>query len=77
MASAKGLEFDHVIIIGYNAEVVRHGDEPQDALMDEQRRLLAMSVGRARKSVTVGYKPDDASALIDFLDPRTYSAVDL
>jgi DNA helicase IV len=77
MHSAKGLEFDHVITIGYNAEVVRHGDEPHDALLDEQRRLLAMSVGRARKSVIVGYKPDDASALIDFLDPGTYTAVDL
>jgi DNA helicase IV len=77
MASAKGLEFDHVIIIGYNAEVVRHGDDPHDALLDEQRRLLAMSIGRARKTVAVGYKPDDASALIDFLDPATYQAVDL
>ncbi|HLL49268.1 MAG TPA: 3'-5' exonuclease, partial [Thermomicrobiales bacterium] len=77
MHSAKGLEFDHVIAIGYNAEVVRHGDEPHDALLDEQRRLLAMSVGRARKSVTVGYKPDDASRLVAFLDPATYTAVDL
>jgi DNA helicase IV len=77
MHSAKGLEFDHVIAIGYNAEVVRHGDEPNDALLDEHRRLLAMSVGRARKSVTVGFKPDDASALIDFLDPKTYTAIDL
>jgi DNA helicase IV len=77
MHSAKGLEFDHVIAIGYNAEVVRHGDEPNDAQLDQHRRLLAMSVGRARKSVTVGYKPDDVSALIGFLDPATYTAIDL
>lgn len=77
MHSAKGLEFDHVIAIGYNAEVVTHGEGPHDALLDEHRRLLAMSVGRARMSLTVGYKPDDVSALIDFLDPTSYTAVDL
>jgi DNA helicase IV len=75
MHSAKGLEFDHVLIIGYNAEVVAHGDDDQDALLDEHRRLLAMSVGRARKSVMVGYKPDDASKLIDFLRAETYRGV--
>lgn len=77
MYSAKGLEFDHVIAIGYNKDVVQHGDEPHDALLEEQRRLLAMSIGRGRKLVAVGYKKDDASALIDFLDPDTYTAIDL
>jgi DNA helicase IV len=77
MASAKGLEFDHVIILGYNAEVVRHGEDAQDALLDEQRRLLAMSIGRARRSVVLGYKPSDEPALIGLLDPATYDVVDL
>lgn len=77
MHSAKGLEFDHVIILGYNAEAVRHGDEQQDALLETQRRLLAMAVGRARKSVVVGYKPTDASRLVDFLADGTYTSVDL
>jgi superfamily I DNA/RNA helicase len=72
MHSAKGLEFDHVILLGYNAEVVPHGEEAGDALLETHRRLLAMAVGRARKSVIVGYKPTDASRLIDFLDPATY-----
>lgn len=77
MHSAKGLEFDHVLILGYNAEVVRHGDESGDTLLEQHRRLLAMAVGRARQSVVVGYKPDDASLLIDFLAPATYTAVDV
>lgn len=77
MHSAKGLEFDHVCILGYNAEVVRHGDEPDDTLLEQHRRLLAMAVGRARQSVVVGYKPDDASRLIDFLNRDTYDAVDV
>jgi superfamily I DNA/RNA helicase len=77
MHSAKGLEFDHVIILGYNAEVVQHGEEDEDSLLDTQRRLLAMAVGRARKTVAVGYKPSDASRLVDFLAEGTYEAVDL
>jgi superfamily I DNA/RNA helicase len=77
MHSAKGLEFDHVIILGYNAEVVQHGEEDHDSLLDTQRRLLAMAVGRARKSVVVGYKPSDTSRLVEFLDPDTYESVDL
>jgi DNA helicase IV len=72
MASAKGLEFDHVIIIGYNAQVVPDGSEPKHTLLDEQRRLLAMALGRARMSVVVGYKPDDESAVIGYLDSDTY-----
>jgi superfamily I DNA and RNA helicase len=77
MHSAKGLEFDHVVILGYNAEVVHHGDEVPDGLLDTQRRLLAMAVGRARKSVVVGYKPSDASRLVEFLVDGTYEPVDL
>jgi DNA helicase IV len=72
MASAKGLEFDHVVIIGYNAQVVPDGSEPKHALLDEQRRLLAMALGRARISVIVGYKPDDESVVIGYLDSDTY-----
>lgn len=77
MHSVKGLEFDHVLILGYNAEVVRHGDEDQDAMLDTQRRLLAMAVGRARKTFVLGYKPSDASRLVEFLADGTYEAVDL
>ena len=36
------------------------------------RRIVAMGVGRARKTVALGYKPDDKSTVIDFIDPDTY-----
>lgn len=77
MHSAKGLEFDHVILIGYNAEVVPHGSEAGDSLLETHRRLLAMAIGRARRSVVLGYLPADASDLIDYLNPRTFERVDL
>jgi len=73
--SAKGLEFDHVIIIGLNAEVTPHGGEEEDDRLAKLRRLLAMGIGRARNSVVVGYKPEDASRLIQYLDPSTYEEI--
>ncbi len=75
--SAKGLEFDHVIVVGLNAEVTIHGQEEDDDSLLTLRRLLAMGIGRARESVILGYKPSEASRLIDYLDPETYKAIDL
>jgi DNA helicase IV len=75
--SAKGLEFDHVIILGLNAETVAHGDEDDDDRLSMLRRLLAMAVGRAKLSVIVGYKPSEASRLIDFFDANTFEEVDV
>ncbi|SOE08946.1 Part of AAA domain-containing protein [Streptomyces sp. 2323.1] len=72
MHSAKGLEFDHVIIVGLNSEVMPHATEPGDSERDAHLRLLAMSAGRARQTLTITYKPSDASDLIACMDPDTY-----
>lgn len=77
MHSAKGLEFDHVIIIGYDQVVIAHGEEDDDSLRDSHRRLLAMAVGRARHSLVVGFNPADAPSLASLLDPNTYRSVTL
>jgi superfamily I DNA/RNA helicase len=74
--SAKGLEFDHVFIIGLNAEVTLPGNiDPTESSDDERlanlRRLVAMGVGRARKTVVIGYRPDDAPAVAAFFDLNT------
>ena len=69
--SAKGLEFDHVFILGLNAEVVpvssSNGTTDEERL-NAVRRLVAMGVGRARKSVTIGYLPSDAPGVASFFD---------
>ena len=75
--SAKGLEFDHVIILGLNAETMAHGDDDEDDRLNMHRRLLAMAIGRARISVVLGYKAGEASRLIEFLDPETYTEVNV
>ncbi|MFB6534871.1 3'-5' exonuclease [Streptomyces noursei] len=72
MHSAKGLEFDHVIIVGLNSGVMPHAKEPGDSERDAHLRLLAMSAGRARKTLTVTYKPSEASDLIACMAPDTY-----
>lgn len=73
--SAKGLEFDHVLLPGLSRQVTPHGPEAGDADLERLRRMLAMAVGRARKSVMVGYKPGEESSLIGLLDPSTYRLI--
>ncbi len=73
--SAKGLEFDHVIIPGLNQQVTPHGDEQGDGQLDALRRLIAMGVGRAKKSVHIGFKPTDPSTILRLLQPGTYQLV--
>lgn len=75
--SAKGLEFDHVLLPGLNQEVTPHGSEDGDGTLESLRRLVAMGIGRARKTVTLGYKPAERSSLIALLDPETYDLVRL
>lgn len=76
--SSKGLEFDHVIILGLNAEVMPHGEiEKDDDRNVASRKLLAMGISRARKSVTVGYKPEDKSSLIDWFSADTFTQVEV
>ena len=75
--SAKGLEFDHVLLPGLSRKLTPHGPETGDADLDRLRRMLAMAIGRARKSVMVGYKPGEESSLINLLDPSTYQLVEV
>lgn len=77
MHSAKGLEFDHVIVLGLSDTVTPHGEEPGDVHLDGLRRLLAMALGRARSSIVVGYKETEASSLITYFDPTTFDSIKL
>lgn len=74
--SAKGLEFDHVLLPGLSQQVTPHGPDDGDADLDRLRRMLAMAIGRARKSVMVGYKPGEESSLIELLDSSTYDFIE-
>lgn len=75
--SAKGLEFDHVIIIGFNQKNTAFGDEERDDQLLVLRRLLAVAVARARRHVVIGYKPGEESRLTDFFAPGTFEEITL
>ncbi|NWD47485.1 3'-5' exonuclease [Pseudomonas gingeri] len=77
MHSAKGLEFDHVIILGLSDRNTPHGEDAEDDELLLLRRLLAMALGRARKTVIVGYKPEEQSDLVDFFKNGTFDEVNV
>jgi superfamily I DNA/RNA helicase len=73
--SAKGLEFDHVISLGLGVKTLAHGPDDDDDQRSTLRRLLAMGIGRARKSVVLGYKPGDESPVVDMIDKNLLRVV--
>ena len=75
--SAKGLEFDHVIILGLSSEITPQEDGDEDGRLMAARRLLAMGVGRAKNSLIIGYKADTASRLIDYFEEGTYQEIEV
>lgn len=72
MHSSKGLEFDHVIILGLSVKNTPCDDENENEEAQVLRRLLAMAIARAKKSVIVGYKPTEASKLVRFFKNGTF-----
>ncbi|MDD3813157.1 MAG: 3'-5' exonuclease [Desulfocapsaceae bacterium] len=77
MHSIKGLEFDHIFILGFDKYTTPHGNEDGDTAWENLRRLLAMTITRARQTVTIGCKPKEASSLIGCLDPESYQSINL
>ncbi|OUS34154.1 DNA helicase UvrD [Rhodobacterales bacterium 56_14_T64] len=75
--SAKGLEYDHVIILGFNQETTEFGEEEVSDQVRVLRSLLAVAVARARKQVIVGYKPGEESRLTQFFSDHTYEEISL
>lgn len=77
MNSAKGLEFDHVIILGLSSQNMHHYDDENDDQFLQLRRLLAMAISRARESVIIGYKESEKSDLVNYLTNGTFDEVNL
>lgn len=83
--SSKGLEFDHVIMIGLDGSILDVSAPQVDAgdgqgsdeyeLSARLRRLIAMGIGRARESVAVGFKTSDTPDIMRFIDNDLYTEV--
>ena len=71
--SAKGLEFDHVFILGFDTEHVGvYDDDVDDYRYRHLRMLLAMAITRAKRTVVIGYRERYKSGLLKLFDPNTY-----
>lgn len=77
MHSAKGLEFDHVILLGLSDEFLRYEKDRESDSYLTTCKLLTVSITRAKKSVTLGYKEGDKPTLLDLIDDDTYEYVEL
>lgn len=65
---AKGLEWDHVALIGVDAGVLPHVHSTD---IEEERRLLYVAMTRARHDLTLFYHPGRPSPFLTELDART------
>jgi DNA helicase IV len=80
MHSSKGLEFDHVIILGLSSENMpcdQADDADEHDETQSQQRLFAMAIARARKTVMIGYKTSEASNLVRLFKSGTFESCDI
>lgn len=70
--SAKGLEFDHVIVCGVTGRTAYAVADEDDTDRQNLRRLLAMGFGRARVGLLLCHDPSAPASVLEYLDPATY-----
>ena len=71
--SAKGLEFDHVFLIGMDDGTFPHHSAIDEGRLEEERRLLYVGITRARKQLTLSYpKARNRYGSIEGCDPSRF-----
>lgn len=73
--SSKGLEFDHVFLIGMDEGTFPHHSAVEENRLEEERRLLYVGITRARKQLCLSYpKTRNRYGSIDPCDPSRFLA---
>lgn len=76
--SAKGLEFDHVFIVGLEDRHFSFATpDNEDADYSTAVKLLSMAITRAKQNVVVGYNPHSMPTFLEHLDNDTFELVEL
>ncbi len=75
MSSAKGLEFDHVYILGLDDELTPCADEKDDDSRNWLVRLFAVACSRARKTLVIGGLQQTPSFLIELPAKDTFTEI--
>jgi len=74
--SAKGLEFDHVLILGLEEQHFSFSvADSQDSDYASIVKLISMGITRAKAGVILGYKSDTRPFFISHLDKNTFQKV--
>jgi len=53
--SSKGLEFDHVYLVGLEQDLFPHAQSVKEGGVQEERRLFYVAMTRAKKTLTIGW----------------------
>lgn len=74
--SAKGLEFDYIILLGIeDGHFIFEDTDNEDSNYVSSIKLISMAITRAKENVILGFKEDTKPQFIKYLESGTYKGI--